>query len=94
MSPLAIFALMVIGPILVGTTAMVPCGAVNRNRRGTRCLNKRSGFMERCHYHHGQGVTPSDWFGAIFVLAGVSLFFVWRAMYPGPLLSALLPGVF
>jgi hypothetical protein len=86
MSPLALFVLIVVGPILVGATAMVPCGA--RNRNGTRCIRKRSGLMERCHNHTGQGIAPSDWFGVICVAAG--LFFVWRAFYPGPILGALL----
>lgn len=100
MSPLAWFVLIVVGPIAVGLTATTLCGAANRkkepNGKPQRCRRKAVGPMQRCSHsnHQGQGVTPSDWLGFASFAVAIPAFFAWRAVYDGPFLSALLPGVF
>lgn len=97
MSPLGWFVLLVAGPIAIGLVATTQCGAANRKKdRGgkpMRCRRKAVGPMQRCRDHPGQGVTPSDWLGFASFAIAVPMFLAWRAVYDGPFLSALLPGV-
>lgn len=87
-SSLALFLLLVVTPVAAGFAATYPCGAKNRN--GTRCIRGRKGPMERCHDHHGQGATPSDWFWLAGCAVGGVMFLVWRSLNPGPFIETLL----
>ncbi|GAB4087243.1 hypothetical protein GCM10028784_38730 [Myceligenerans cantabricum] len=99
MSPLAWFALIVVGPVAMGLAATTQCGAPNRkkarNGEVLRCRRTAVGVMQRCHDHrqNREGVAPSDWFGFASFAVAIPAFFAWRAAYDGPFLSELLPGV-
>lgn len=87
-SPLAWFLLLVAVPVAAGFSATLSCGA--RNRDGRRCTRGRNGPMARCQDHTGQGATPSDWFWLVCCTVGVGMFFLWRALNPGPFIETLL----
>ncbi|WP_369372300.1 hypothetical protein AB1046_02905 [Promicromonospora sp. Populi] len=88
MSPLALFLLLVVGPVAAGFAATYPCGA--KNKDGTRCIRGRKGPMKRCQDHHAQGATPSDWFWLAGCAVGAVMFYLWRSFNPGPLVETLL----
>jgi hypothetical protein len=87
-SPLALFLLLVVTPVVAGFAATYPCGAKNRN--GTRCVRGRKGPMERCQDHTRQGTTPSDWFWLAGCAVGAVMFYLWQSLYPGPFIETLL----